>query len=274
MYQPPQGNYPPPPGGFPPPMPPQGPPKKSPLGPILFGCGGLLLVVLIAAGAGLWYVGSKAASAIHTAADSASAVQGVVQGAEKAAEDAEKTAGSPAPGQTMDPDKAAAAGIAALKSLVGGGKSPSPTLSRADLETYLPASVAGFARSNAQGTSGSFAGISGTSASAEYGGNGSGKVNIEVTDAVNMTGLTGMMDLLMNISQSESDSGFEKTVDLGDVKVHEKWENEGKHAELIGIAGGRFAIEVDSFNLDIGDAEKAFQSVDAAKLASVAASGK
>jgi hypothetical protein len=60
-------------------------------------------------------------------------------------------------------------------------------------------------------------------------------------------------------------------VQLGDVKVHEKWVNAGKHGELIGIVGGRFVVQVTGDGVDVGVDEKAFQSVDIAKLESAAA---
>jgi hypothetical protein len=85
-----------------------------------------------------------------------------------------------------------------------------------------------------------------------------------------MGGLTTIMDIAFNV-EHEDDSGYEKNVQIGDTKVHEKWQNDGKHSELIGIVGGRFVVDVTGNGVDIGVDEAAFQAVDLAKLASAAA---
>ncbi len=256
---PPPGFIPPPPGFVPPP-----PASPTNYKPLLIGCGALLAIVLLIGGVSMWFAFRAVSSAVHTATDAAQVAKGAVAGAQQAVEQA---------GSSPDPEHAAQAGAAVIKSLIGGGKGHAETLPREELKTYLPASLGSFARSNSASSKGSFAGISGTTASADYS-DGTNSINVEVTDAVNMTGLTALMDLAMNAVESEDDSGYEKTVPLGDIKVHEKWRNSGKHSELIGIVGGRFAVEVTANGVEMSAAEQAFQGVDIAKLSAVAAATK
>ena len=249
-----------PPGAVPPQQPVQG---GGVLKGLLIGCGVVVVVLALVVGVAGYFVWRAVSPTVHAVADTA---KGISSAAEGAAQGAAQAGASPSS------DQAAAAGIAALKGMIGAGKAHVETLSRDELAGYLPGSVGSLAK---QGTGSSskaeFAGIQGTSASASYGGS-DGNVEIELTDAANMTGLTAMMDLLMGAVQSETNEGYEKTVQLGDVRVHEKWENSGKHAELIGIVGGRFAISVTSNDVDMATAEQAFQAVDISKLESVAAS--
>jgi len=241
-------------------FPPQPQAQNGWVKPLLIGCGVLSLLVILLAGAATWIT----FRAVGTALNHASAAAGVAQSAVNQAQGAVAQAGS-----SPDPEHAAAEGAAVLKAFVGGGKGHVETLSREELKTYLPASVGSLARTSAESQSGSFSGISGTTASAGYG-TGDASLTIEITDAANMAGLTTLMDVAMSV-ESEDDDGYQKTVQLGDTKVHEKWEKDGKHAELIGIVGGRFVVDVTGSGLDMSVDESAFQAVDLGKLASEAA---
>jgi type II secretory pathway pseudopilin PulG len=238
--------------------------------PVLIGCGGLFLLVVIVFGVGAYLTIRTVGTAIHESGADKIA-QSVAASAQQAQQAAQQAQAGASPGADANGAAGAAAGVAMLKSLVGGGKAHVETIPRDELKTYLPNSVDGLARTNSESHSGSFSGVSGTSASANYGAGGtSGSVSIDVTDAANMAGLTTMMGLVMG-TESEDDNGYEKAVQLGDTKVHEKFVTASKHAELVGIVGGRFMVDVTSDGLEIGDAEKAFQAVDIAKLESVAA---
>jgi len=259
-----------PPFSYTPPAPPPPRATNAWVKPVLIGCGGLFVLVLVVFSVGAYLTARAVGTAIHNSGADQLA-QSVAASAQQAQQAAQQAQAGASPGADADAAAGAAAGVAALKSLVGGGKAHVATLSRDELKTYLPATVDGLARTNAESHSGSFSGISGTSASATYGNGGSStSASIDVTDAANMAGLTTMMGFAMSV-ESEDDNGFEKAVQLGDTKVHEKWVTATKHAELIGIVGGRFMVDVTSDGLAMADAEKAFEAVDIAKLESVAA---
>jgi hypothetical protein len=228
--------------------------------PLLIGCGVVLVLLLVVGGVAAYFTVRAVGSAVHSASEAAGVAQGAVSSAQQAVSDA---------GASPDPAHAAAAGVAILKGLVNGGKANVQTLSREEIKADLPASVDSLARTSAESSSGSYSGITGTSASASYG-TSDQTVSIDVTDAANMGGLTTIMDIAFNM-EHEDDSGYEKNVQLGDTKVHEKWQNDGKHSELIGIVGGRFVVDVTGNGVDITEAEHAFSAVDAAKLESAAA---
>ncbi len=250
-----------PPQGTPlPPAPPLGsapPPRPNKSGtPILLGCGIVLVVLLVVGGFAMWAMYRFVGGVVHTA-------QSVEQIAKGAAQGAQQSGGQP--GATPNP-------IDVLKGMVNAGKHHVETLPGDDLKGYLPGSAGSLARTDITSGSGTVAGISGTSATATYGDSSHDTIQIELTDAANASGLTAMLDLMMGAVTSESDRGYAKTTDLGDVKVHEKWEKAGKRAQLIGVVGGRFVIAVDSTGVDMSAAEQAFQAVDIAKLSSIAAS--
>jgi hypothetical protein len=69
-----------------------------------------------------------------------------------------------------------------------------------------------------------------------------------------------------NLVSSDSDEGYEKTVEVDGRKVHEKWTNAGKHSEVFEIIDNRFAISVDSSGVDMDTAVQALRSVDADRL--------
>ncbi len=239
---------------------PQPPAKNGFVKPLMIGCGILFVLVLAAGVAVTWFTARVVGSALHDATGAAGIAQGAVKSAEQAAAQA---------GASPDPAHAAAAGVAMLKALVNGGKGNAHTLSRQELKTYLPASAGSLARTSAESSSGSFSGISGTSATASYGASPN-TVSIDITDAANMSGLTALMDILMSVERDD-DSGYEKTVELDGTKVHEKWQSADKHAELVGVVGSRFVVAVTGNGVDMGAAEHAFTAVDLAKLSAVAA---
>jgi hypothetical protein len=246
-------------------VPPQQPQKGGgALKGFLIGCGVLVVVLVLVVGVAGYFVWRAIAPTVNAGVNTAQALSAA---GKSAAESGAQAGSSPSA------DQAAAAGIAALKGMIGAGKAHVETLSNEELAGYLPASAAGLDKtsSGAHSSKGEFAGIQGTEASQTYANSSGGQLTITVTDAANMSGLTAMMDLLMGVASSQSDEGYEKTVQLGDVRVHEKWENSNKHAELIGVVGGRFAISVESDDLDVTNAEQAFQAVDIAKLEDVAA---
>ena len=244
----------------PPYYPPQRPAGNGIMKPLLIGCAGIFVLAVLIGGVAAWFAMRAVGTAINHASEASQVAQGAVTSAEQAVTQA---------GSSPDPEHAAAAGAAILKSFVDGGKSHVATLSREDLKTYLPASAGSLARTTSESSSGTFSGISGTSASANYG-TGDGSVSIAVTDAANMAALTTIMDVAMGV-ESEDDSGYQKTVQLGDVTVHEKWENSGKHGELIGLVGKRFVVDVTGNGVDPSVDEAAFKAVDLAKLANATA---
>jgi hypothetical protein len=162
-------------------------------------------------------------------------------------------------------DAQAQAGVNMLKSLVTAGKGDVKLVPREALKALLPDSVGGLPRSSAESKTGSFAGISAAGASATYG-DGAQSVELSVGDMGNVGGLAMLANMGANLVSSDSDEGYEKTVEVDGRKVHEKWTNAGKHSEVFEIIDNRFAISVDSSGVDMDTAVQALRSVDADRL--------
>ncbi|MBD5605080.1 MAG: DUF1282 family protein [Candidatus Eremiobacteraeota bacterium] len=174
--------------------------------------------------------------------------------------------------KTGDENAQAAAGLGMLKAFVTGGKSVA-VVPRAELKTLLPAQVGDMRRVDARSESGTFAGIKGSKAVANFKGPG-GTIAIEVSDLGNVRGLASLAGAAANLSESEDDEGYEKTVDVGGQKVHESWKNATKHSELLGLVDSRFSIDVTGDGVVIDRALEAFRTIDIDKLRGLAAQTK
>jgi hypothetical protein len=97
-------------------------------------------------------------------------------------------------------------------------------------------------------------------------------VEIDVSDLGNMGGIAAIANIGATLqAESESDSGYEKNVDVDSRKVHEKWTNAGKHSELLEIIDNRYAISVTGNGVDMDTALGALRSVDVAKFQALGA---
>jgi Yip1 domain len=173
---------------------------------------------------------------------------------------------------TGDANAQAQAGLNALNSLVRGGKAPVQPIPREQLKSLLPDSAAGLARATSEGSSGTFAGIAGSSATATYGNAQTGTVEVDVSDLGNMGGIAAIANLGTTLQvESESDTGYEKNVDLDGRRVHVKWTAAGKQSNLIEIIDNRYAIGVTGSGVDVDTAIAALKGVDAAKLQALGA---
>ena len=185
--------------------------------------------------------------------------ESVVNSVAQAGKDADTAAAS---GNT---DAQAQAGVNMLKSLVTAGKGDVKLVPREALKALLPDSVAGLPSWSAESKTGSFAGISAAGASATYG-DSAHNVELSVGDMGNVGGLAMLANMGANLVSSDSDEGYEKTVEVDGRKVHEKWTNAGKHSEVFEIIDNRFAISVDSSGVDMDTAVRVLTSVDADRL--------
>jgi hypothetical protein len=173
-----------------------------------------------------------------------------------------------------DAGSQAAAGMGMLKALVSGGKQNVAVIPRDQLTSLLPTSLGDMTRGDAQGESGSFAGVKGSKAAASYK-DPSGTLQIEVSDLGNAGGLAMLAGSAANLVEEENDEGYERNVDVGGgQKVHESWKNATKHSELFEIVDSRFAVGVTGDGVDMDTALKALQSIDVGKLRDMAAAAK
>ncbi len=173
-----------------------------------------------------------------------------------------------------NPDAAANTGAAvggllnALGGALGGSKRFTPVDFRA-LGEVLPASVNGLPRGATEGANKQAMGVHGSSASARYGGTGSGSIQVEISDVSGVAGLMGLAENLQQTTDAQTADGFERDVTLGGRKVHEKFTNASRHGELSVIVGQRFTVDLEGNGVDMAALEQALGQVDLGKLESM-----
>jgi hypothetical protein len=179
-----------------------------------------------------------------------------------------------AQGGTANGDGAANAGAAvggllnALGGALGGNHRVTPVDFRT-LATMLPASLNGLPRGATEGANKQAMGVHASSTSARYGGNGAGNIEVKISDVSGVSGLLDIAGGLEQTTDSESASGFERDVNLGGRRVHEKYTNSSKHGELQVIVAKRFEVDVDGNGVDMAALEQALGQVDLARLESM-----
>lgn len=209
---------------------------------------------------------SMLGSALGGGTSNAESAQQMVDAVASASADADKAQ------KSGDADAQVQAGVKALSALVRGGKDAVAPISRDQLKTVLPEMAAGLARSSSEAQTGSFAGIAASSSSATYGGNGAGTLEVDVADLGNMGGIAALANMGVTLAaESDSDTGYEKNVEIDGRKVHEKWTNDGKHSDLLEIVDNRYAISVSGSGVDMDGAVAALRGVDVAKFQSLGA---
>jgi hypothetical protein len=193
--------------------------------------------------------------------------------------DAAKGAAQPGAGTgTGEADKDAAKGVAAAGAMIGalvsGGKKRVEPIDYHALKSLLPDSLGSLKRQNAEAEKSSVGGITGSKASASYSDNEGHSISVSIGDLANASGLLALGAMAMSGSEHESDTGFEKNVEVGGHKVHEEWTAPSKTSALTEMVGDRFVIEVKGSGVEFGDAEKALGSIDVDKLQMLAPSGR
>jgi hypothetical protein len=171
-----------------------------------------------------------------------------------------------------DADAQVQAGVKALSAIVRGGKDAVTPIERDRLASLLPDAAAGLARSASDSQSGALAGIAASSADATYGNAGTGTIVVSVADLGNVGGLAAIANLATTLqAESESDSGFEKNIEVDGRKAHVKWTNAGKQSDVLEIVDDRLAIDVTASGVELESAIAALRGVDVTKFQALAA---
>ncbi len=162
-----------------------------------------------------------------------------------------------------DSDAQLQAGMKMLGSIVHGGAPPVTPIAHDVLESLLPKAIAGLSRNAAGGSSSSLAGISTSSAHATYGRSDGPHIDVTVSDLGNISGLAAAANLATTMqADNDSDTGYEKNIDVNGHRVHEKWTNDGKRSDLMEIVGNRYAVSVDGTGVEMDAAVAAVGSID------------
>jgi hypothetical protein len=155
--------------------------------------------------------------------------------------------------------------VAALGGALGGSHRVNPVDFQV-LKGMLPATIPGMERTNATGEAKQGLGMKGSDATGTYQSPDGGKVEITISDASAVSGLMEMAENMPQTTSSESDGGYEKDVNLGGRKVHEKYDARSRHAELQTIVAKRFSVELTGDGVDMSKLESGFGAIDVSKL--------
>lgn len=179
---------------------------------------------------------------------------------------------SAAPADSSQTAQSPASAVGGLLGALGGALGGPNRVATVDFKTLtamLPASLPGMKRTSAQGESQGAIGVKTSSAKADYADNNGGSVHIEITD---VSGVSGLMDLaggLIQNTTSQSDSGYERDVQIGGRTVHEKYDTPNKHGDLSIVLVKRYSVDISGQGVDMKALEQSLGQIDLARLESM-----
>jgi hypothetical protein len=133
------------------------------------------------------------------------------------------------------------------------------------LKGYLPESVAGYARGDVTASAGGVAGMSGSSARAEYGA-GDPHLTLTIVDLGGAAGFAAMAGALGVESDNETATGYDKVGTINGRLTSEEWDRQSKSGKYGVLVGNRFMIEASGNVAGIDDLKAAVDSVGPDKL--------
>lgn len=136
-----------------------------------------------------------------------------------------------------------------------------------DLKALLPESLPGMKRTKSEGESNSAFGMNQSEGRASYEDSAGGTIEIKVSD-VSSLGPMVKMGYSMK-SESQDESGYEKTTTYGAYPAQEKYQTEAKAGELSVLVADRFVVEVNGSGVAMNAIKAAMAQVNLAKLAAL-----
>ena len=143
------------------------------------------------------------------------------------------------------------------------------------LKDMLPADLSGMKRSEATGEKTSAMGMNISTAEGRYRNDGGSTMNVKITDIGSLTGLAGMATYAWASTEidRETETGYEKTSTFNGYKSHEKYDKGSKSGELSALVGGRFAVEVQGYQVEMDAIKDAMTKINLKKLESMKGQG-
>jgi hypothetical protein len=165
-----------------------------------------------------------------------------------------------------DPNAQAAAAVAGLGALLGGGKRVDP-ISIDQLKPFIPEKFAGLAKISSKAEKSGIAGLMVSKATASYGDQEQKSVSLDITDTGGASGLLGFAGWMGAQSEKEDDNGFERTQKVNGRMIHEKGsKRSGGSNEFTMVLGGRFVVEAKGNGIDLAALKTAVSGLDLAKI--------
>lgn len=140
------------------------------------------------------------------------------------------------------------------------------------LKGYLPATVAGYGRTEISASSGGVGGLTGSSAVGTYN-RGDGRFTLTVTDLGAAGALTAMAGVLNVQSSKESEGRYEKVGKVGGRMTMEEFDRDSGHGAFGVLVADRFMVQAEGERVAIEDLKAAVNSVGFSQLEQLAEQG-
>jgi len=236
-------------------------------------CAIVLSVVIGALGAGIAGVGMFGAGAGHGLGGSRRSTHvefdkdspmGKLQAMGKALEESNKA--MEAAKKSGDPNAQAAAAMAGLGVVLGGGKKVDP-VGIDQLKPFIPETFAGLTKLSSSAEKTGAMGMVVSKAEAKFGDGAQKNVSLDISDAGGASGLLGMAGWMGVQGEKEDDDGFERTKNENGRLIHEKGaKRAGGRNEFTVVLGGRFIVSAKGHGIDLPALKTAVSGLDLAKL--------
>jgi hypothetical protein len=164
-----------------------------------------------------------------------------------------------------DPNAQAAAAVAGLGTLFGGGKRVDP-VAIDELKAFVPENFAGLPKKSSSAEKNGIAGLMVSKAEARYSNDAGKSVTLEISDTGGVSGLMSLASWAGVEGEKENDSGSEKTQKIGGRLVHERVSKTGGTNEFGLVLGDRFMVSAKGNGVGVNDLKTAISGLDLAKL--------
>ncbi|WP_140908343.1 Yip1 family protein [Cognatiluteimonas lumbrici] len=169
--------------------------------------------------------------------------------------------------ESDDPQVQAQAMAAMMGAMAGREDGqPAESLAPDQLKAFLPGTLGGLERQSLSANRQAAMGMQVSEASATYADDAQ-RVEIEVTDLVALGGMMAMATAFGGESESESESGYERTYVRDGQRIHERWDATSGYGEYSVLVGDRFQVEASGQVADMGQLKRMVGSMDLDGLA-------
>lgn len=179
-----------------------------------------------------------------------------MQAASDKLEQAQKSGDSNAQGEAL--------GNVIGTALTGGAKVEA--LAPDMLKPFVPATLAGWSRSDFSAERNGAMGMQVSTAKGTYKGDGGQELELEITDMGSAKGLLALAGFANVAQDRETDHGYEKTYRADGRLIHEEWDGQSHHGEYGIVLGDRFTVKVSGNADSIDRIKQAVASIDLAGL--------
>jgi hypothetical protein len=140
------------------------------------------------------------------------------------------------------------------------------------LKAYLPASVAGFSRTEVSASSGGVGGFQGSGAEGAYE-KGDSSMRLTVSDLGMAGAMAGMANAFNVHSSKETATGYEKVGKVDGRMTQESYDKSSRHGEYSVLVADRFMVQATGERVSMDDLKAAVNAVGVAQLEGLAKKG-